>query len=156
MAKDPAFLFYSKDWFTDTVEMGATERGVYINMMAYQHINGSLPVDEEDLNSIAVLKKRDGKFNKIWPKIKHKFVEKDNRFYNNKLVGVMGERALYSKKNKISGTFASLVRKTKYKQLIPKIKGKFFVDNFINIEDDKLKERITEWFNDTVNRLLKM
>jgi len=154
---DPAFLFYSKDWLTsDTVEMSARDRGVYINFLAYQHINGSLPIAMEKLEKIALMDKGDGKFSNAWDGIKHKFITKNNRLVNQRLVMVMDERIIHAKKNRISGIFATLIRQCKHKSLIPDIKKSFKVDDYMNIEKEELTERITKWFTTTVDRLLKM
>jgi uncharacterized protein YdaU (DUF1376 family) len=42
MAKDPAFLMYSKDWLTGTQFMSMEERGIYITLVLAQHQNGHL------------------------------------------------------------------------------------------------------------------
>lgn len=45
MAKDPAFLFYSKDFYEGTRMMLPEERACYIDLMIYQHQNGTIPFD---------------------------------------------------------------------------------------------------------------
>jgi uncharacterized protein YdaU (DUF1376 family) len=40
--KDPAFLFYSKDWLSGCQFMDMSERGVYITLICAQHQNGRL------------------------------------------------------------------------------------------------------------------
>jgi len=42
MAKDPAFLFYSKDWLSGCQFMSFEERGIYITLLCAQHQNGHL------------------------------------------------------------------------------------------------------------------
>lgn len=41
----PAFLFFASDWLTSTAFMDAESRGMYINLIAYQWVNGELPND---------------------------------------------------------------------------------------------------------------
>jgi uncharacterized protein YdaU (DUF1376 family) len=40
--RDPAFLFYSKDWLSGCQFMDMQERGIYITLLAAQHQNGRL------------------------------------------------------------------------------------------------------------------
>lgn len=41
----PAFMFYASDWLTSTAFMDAETRGMYINLLSYQWVNGELPND---------------------------------------------------------------------------------------------------------------
>ncbi|WP_374464159.1 hypothetical protein [Chryseobacterium sp.] len=43
--KDPAFLFYSKDFYEGTRMMLPEERACYIDLLIYQHQNGAIPND---------------------------------------------------------------------------------------------------------------
>jgi len=52
MSKDPAFLFYPKDWLSGTAEYMPDEKGVYIDLLCHQHQKGSLPSDTERLARI--------------------------------------------------------------------------------------------------------
>lgn len=45
MIKDPAFLFYSKDFYEGTRMMLPEERACYIDLLIYQHQNGIIPLD---------------------------------------------------------------------------------------------------------------
>ena len=42
MSKDPAFLFYPKDWLSGCQFMSFEERGIYITLLCAQHQNGHL------------------------------------------------------------------------------------------------------------------
>lgn len=42
MAKDPAILFYTSDFLTQTIFMSDEERGKYIKLWCYQHQFGHL------------------------------------------------------------------------------------------------------------------
>ena len=60
----------------------------------------------------------------------------------------MTERSEKGKKNKIIGTFASLLRKTDLSRKEYKtIKTSFKVDEFTDTPTERLTERLTEWFN---------
>ena len=43
--KDPAFLFYSKDFYEGTRMMLPAERACYVDLLIYQHQNGAIPND---------------------------------------------------------------------------------------------------------------
>lgn len=43
MAKDPAFLFYSRDFYEGTRTMLPEERACYMDLMIYQHQHGKIP-----------------------------------------------------------------------------------------------------------------
>lgn len=45
MSKDPAFLFYSKDFYEGTRTMLPEERACYIDLLIYQHQHGEIPND---------------------------------------------------------------------------------------------------------------
>lgn len=45
MAKDPAFLFYSTDFYEGTRTMLPEERACFIDLMIYQHQRGPIPND---------------------------------------------------------------------------------------------------------------
>ncbi len=45
MSKDPAFLFYSKDYYEGTRMMLPEERACYVDLLVYQHQNGIIPFD---------------------------------------------------------------------------------------------------------------
>lgn len=49
MAKDPAFLFYSKDFYEGTRDMFPEERACYIDLLCYQHQKGPIPSNTQRL-----------------------------------------------------------------------------------------------------------
>lgn len=143
--KDPAFLFYSKDWLEGTAEMLPEEKGVYIDLLCHQHQKGSLPIDTKRLAKIVGLSEQDFLF--IWSGIKSKFVENDHRYYNRKLTDVVTERLEKGVKNKIIGTLAAVVRLSKVSEEIKKEARKGFrFEDFLTEKDQNLTETITEWF----------
>ena len=52
--KSPAFPFYAKDWLADDkrTEMNAAQRGIYVDLLAYQWNNGSVPAEPADMARI--------------------------------------------------------------------------------------------------------
>lgn len=145
MAKDPAFLFYSKDWIEGTAEMLPEEKGVYIDLLAHQHQSGSLPTDTKRLARIARLAHEE--FLKIWEHgLNEKFYVSENRLLNKKMVEVTTDRSAKALKNKIVGTFAGVLKKLKISHTDSyEIRKQFVATEFIDIPTECLTIRITEW-----------
>jgi len=144
--KDPAFLFYSKDWLEGTGEMTPEEKGVYIDLLAHQHQKGSLPPETKRLAKLVGLSESD--FNRIWVDLATKFIPNGSgRLVNRKLNGVVTERADKAWRNKIIGTLASVVRYSNVpREISEKAKKTFKVDDFLGCPEQNLTERITEWY----------
>lgn len=142
--KDPAFLFYSKDWIDGTAEMTSAEKGVYIDLLAYQHQRGDLP---NEIKRLCILTRLpENEFLAIWETIKLKFVIEGDRMYNRKLTDCMTERSTKGLRNKIIGTFAGLLRKSNLdKNQYKAIKEMFKVEDFTNTDTERITERLTEW-----------
>lgn len=150
--KDPAFLFYTKDWYSGTAEMMPHEKGVYVDFLCYQHQNKGLPNDIKRLARIASMSERE--FAPIWVKVKEKFVLVDGVLINLKLAEEMLRRKDKSKKNTISGTFASILRLNKYTlEQYKHLKSKFKVEDFASIETERLTERLTEWIQECLKSI---
>jgi uncharacterized phage protein (TIGR02220 family) len=150
--KDPAFLFYSKDWLVDTAEMMPDEKGVYIDLLCYQHQNGSIPSETIRIAKLVGLSADE--FEPIWKIISPKFHQTNDRLVNHTLQRIMTERADKGHKNTIIGTFASVLRKTdlnrtEYKE----VKGLFRVDEFLSIPTECLTERLTEWLQERLKSI---
>jgi len=143
--KDPAFLFYSKDWIEGTAEMMPEEKGVYIDLLAYQHQRGYLPSDIKRLARL--VRMGVDEFNEIWKHISDKFERDGERTLNRKLEQVMHERADKGETNKIIGIFGHLCRNSEAKRSdINKVRKEFKASSFKGIDSERLSERITEWF----------
>lgn len=152
--KDPAFLFYSKDWIQGTAKLMPEEKGIYIDLLAHQHQDKSLPIDTKRLARIVGLSQTD--FLPIWDNIKDKFLEKDNRLVNRKLTELMTERLDLGWKNKINGTMAAVFRLSEapYDSKFL-VKKEFDYKNFLDIKPTELTGSITEWFNERLGIRLK-
>jgi hypothetical protein len=152
MSKDPAFLFYSKDWLEGTAEYMPDEKGVYIDLLCYQHQRGSLPTDINRLAKMVGLS--DEYFLKIWSVISVHFERTDNRLVNRKLSDLMTERLERGRINTITGTFAALLRLGGYnKTEFAFLKKCFKVSEFNEIETERLTERLTEWISDRLKSI---
>ena len=85
MAKDPAFLFYSKDFYEGTRTMLPEERACYIDLLIYQHQNEIIPLDLKRVvlycNGISEAM--------LLTTLKAKFIKTDKGWYNEKLKTVI-------------------------------------------------------------------
>lgn len=147
MSKDPAFLFYSKDWLQGTSQMMPEEKGVYIDLLAHQHQDGDLPTDIKRLSRIVGLS--EAEFLPLWSTIKIKFqLTSDNRLVNRKLMNITSERSTKSIRNTITGTFASMIRLSGHNDNIKdELKKSFRIDDFLSIPKENLTERLTDWLS---------
>lgn len=159
MAKDPAFLFYSKDWLQGTADLFPEEKGVYIDLLCHQHQTGGLPIDERRLARIVGLGMDE--FIKIWENIKHKFNQKDNHLVNQKLEQVANDRANHKPKKTASACLAGLISSSKLsKKQKEKIKKMFSINDHIQKNDvlitdeTVIKSSVREWFKDLVNQMV--
>lgn len=151
--KDPAFLFYPKDWIQGTAKLMPEEKGVYIDLLAHQHQDGDLPNNTKRLARIVGLS--ESEFLPIWEGLKSKFIEKnDNRLVNRKLTELMTERSDKGTKNKIIGTLAAVVRLSSAPYDVKfQAKKTFDYSDFLEVEQPKLTESITEWFEERLKSI---
>jgi len=145
MSKDPAFLFYSKDWLEGTAEMSPEEKGVYIDLLCYHHQRGSLPNDTKRLATMVGLKQ--SQFKKSWTLLNTKFTTNSTgELINKKLISIGNERTLHSQMRKIIGTFGSLLRSLNVnKSTYEKIKKLFNYKDFIEVADNLLSKELSIW-----------
>ena len=140
--KDPAFLMYSKDWLTGTAEMSHTEKGVYIDLLCYQHQNNGLPSQIEKIARIAGMSLNE--FKPIWDELKCKFAPGENdRLFNGKLTNEIKRRGDFSRTKTIFGIFGAFVKKLDVKKaVVEKIKEAFDYQEFKEIEQANLKAEV--------------
>lgn len=151
--KDPAFLFYSKDWIEGTAEFMPNEKGVFIDLLAHQHQKTGLPTDLNRLARLVGLSLSE--FTEIWKVISEKFTEVDGRFFNNRLLKVMNERGEKGKKNTIIGIFSGILRKEKpSKKEYNFIKNSFNAEDFMQFDSERLSERISEWYKERLKSIV--
>lgn len=109
MTKDPAFLFYSKDFYEGTRMMLPEERACYLDLLIYQHQNGDIPNDLKRLKMYcsgideATLEAT----------LKAKFKLGDKGWHNQKLDDVVSERKNFKGKQSINGTVGQFWKKCK-------------------------------------------
>lgn len=149
MAKDPAFLMYSKDWIEGTAELSVSAKGVYIDLLCYQHQKGNLPTDSIKLARLVRLSVTE--FNPIWDEINDKFEIYNDRMVNPKLEHVMSERSSKGRTNKLIGTFGHVLKKLNLNKKDTKLlKSKFNVTEMLNDGSEWNSERLTEWCKNTI------
>lgn len=156
MAKDPAFLFYSKDWIQGTASFLPEEKGVYIDLLAHQHQDEDLPNDVKRLSRMVGLTEE--QFIPIWNNIKHKFIfNKKNRLVNRKLTEITTDRLTRGCTNKIISRFAVLMKSIKDHptHIKEKIKEKFNITDYQHFEPEEATNRLTEWFTERLTVALE-
>jgi len=147
--KDPAFLFYSKDWIEGTAELMPEEKGVYIDLLAFQHQRGYLPTDPKRLAKMVGISVDE--FSKIWEVISDKFDRTEDRLVNQRLHLEMTERKQKGSKNKLIGTFAYVLKKMNLtKKQEKELKKRFDVDKLLESDTEWNTERLTEWCQNAI------
>lgn len=107
-SKDPAFLFYPKDWLQGTAKLFHAEKGVYIDLLAHHHQDGFLPIDVKRLAKICGITQVE--FEEIWTVLKDKFYEEGGKLFNKKLLTVTSERTEHGEMKGIIGTFGQMMK----------------------------------------------
>jgi len=151
MAKDPAFLFYSKDFYEGTRLMTPEERACYIDLLIYQHQNGIIP---KDLSRMAQY--CSGCSNQMVNQvISQKFILVKNGYINKRLNDEMEIRSKAKPKKIASATLAGLISGNKLsKPCATYIKEKFDINQFKDLEENQLKESVKEWFTKWLTKWL--
>jgi uncharacterized protein YdaU (DUF1376 family) len=109
MAKDPAFLFYSQDFYSGTRLMTPEERACYIDLLIYQHQNGFIPLD---LDRVVMFCSGVAKAT-LQATLQAKFKQVEKGWYNQRLRVVMDERNEYKSQQSDSGLLGAFFKKAK-------------------------------------------
>lgn len=157
MSKDPAFLFYSKDFYEGTRMMMPEERACYIDLMIYQHQNGFIPDDIKRLSLYCT-----GCGEQTIKSVLHgKFDLSDLGWVNQKLSLLMNSRSKNKPKKIASATLAGLISSsnlTKEQALFVKksfqIEDILLSDGELTTNEMFIKTRVKEWFTKMVNHLV--
>lgn len=108
MAKDPAFLFYSQDFFLGTATMSFEDKGKYIHIMCLMHQQGRL--DEETIRFTV---------GSVSVKLKNKFKIDENGFwYNSRLEEETKKRNHFTKTRRDNGSKGGRPKKDKTDRLL--------------------------------------
>ena len=109
MSKDPAFLFYSKDFYEATRTMLPKERACYIDLLIYQHQNEYIPNEIERISMYcsgideATLQAT----------LQAKFKLCDKGWYNERLFEVIEQRKAFGEKQSDNGLIGQFFKKAK-------------------------------------------
>jgi len=143
MSKDPAFLFYSKDFYEGTRTMLPEERACYVDLLIYQHQNGIIPldlrrvllycngIDEATLQATLVAK----------------FKRTESGWINEKLNEVSDDRRIYSEKQAVNGSVGAFWKKSKAilnEKDYVKLKSVFFKKTTIEVFEIIKNIKITQ------------
>jgi|GEM_PF-2987034 len=153
--KDPAFLFYTKDFQSGTQDMSCEEVGAYIRLLMYQHQHGFIPNDTERMMRITGIFSTE-RFEMVWQTVKQKFNQDGNHLVNQRLAKESTDRALSKPKKYAASVFAGLVSSAKSltKDQMFQIKKSFVIDDFLNYEEPEMNIKIREWFQNLVNQMV--
>ena len=111
--KDPAVLFYIKDWLTSTAEMDADCRGWYLNLLLHNYDKGDLPNDLEKLAVLCNVKFSEYKrFEHVFEQVlKHKFEHNENlRLTNTRTNEILQSRELFKDKRSKAGKISYMMK----------------------------------------------
>ena len=107
--KDPAFLFYSRDFYEGTRNLLPEERACYIDLIIYQHQNKIIPLDLKRVYMYC-----SGVSTEIVDFIiNEKFVKSDFGYFNEKLSDVINNRIKHSEKQSINGRIGQFYKQAK-------------------------------------------
>ena len=140
MAKDPAFLFYSQDFYAGTRTMLPEERACYIDLLIYQHQNGFIP---NELNRILMFCNGIDEAT-LQATLEAKFERTDKGWINKKLLSVVEERAEYKEKQSENGKVGQFYKKAKERLNAKELKE---LKDFINI--DYTREKLIKDLNNS-------
>lgn len=138
MAKDPAFLFYSTDFYEGTRTMLPEERACYVDLMIYQHQRGPIPNDLKRVllycNGVdeATLKAT----------LQAKFKLTSEGWINEKLAQIIEERKEYTEGQSKNGTVGQFWKKSK--AILSKKEYNQLRDLLYNQTKEQIYERIKD------------
>lgn len=137
--KDPAFLFYSKDFYEGTRTMLPEERACYVDLLIYQHQNGPIP------NNIQRMKMYCSGIDEatLQATLQAKFIATNEGWINERLQMTINERQEYTDKQSINGQIGQFYKKAKEvlnKDNYLKIKSKYS-----DLSNEELLEEIKKF-----------
>lgn len=126
MAKNPAFLFYSNDYFEGTRTMLPEERACYVDLMVYQHQHDYIPNDIKRIMMYCVGVSEAT----LIATLEAKFKLCEKGWYNEKLQEVMDRREEYVQHQSDNGTYGQFIKKmNKDKSIKNLTELKDFIEN---------------------------
>lgn len=153
MSKDPAFLFYYKDFENDTADWEADEIGWYIRLLIFQAGNGYIPEDTEKIAQVARVKYSEYlKFSERWAsRLACKFISlSDGKIYNRKLAKIQSERKSGAIKKSVLAVFGNFIKSSNLSATEERELKKSFhsQDHFYDIlQSEERKVKILKFLN---------
>ena len=143
MSKDPAFLFYSNDFYEGTRTMLPEERACFIDLMIYQHQRGIIP---NDIKRVALYCNGISEAT-LQATLEAKFKLTPEGWVNERLHRVMKERESFSNKQSVNGVVGQFWKKAKailnsknFDLLKDTLKNKSNEEIFEEIKNKKINE----------------
>jgi uncharacterized protein YdaU (DUF1376 family) len=111
--KSPAFQFYPGSWLssTDIGLMTPAEEGAYIRLLCHAWLQPDCGVQNDDC-SLAILSRLGRSWPKSSAKIKAKFIERDGRLFNKRLLAERLKQQQWAEKSAKGGRHSSGPRKS--------------------------------------------
>jgi len=109
MSKDPAYPMYAQDFDMDTAAWGTDEIGIYVRLLNYEWVNGSIPDDIQRIAKIVRVSPR--KLQKSWEIISKKFAKNgDNNLQNRRMEEEREKRLNYIESQREKGILSAKKR----------------------------------------------
>jgi len=151
LGKAPAFQFYASDFLSDinVTTMTMAQRGMYITLLAFEWIEGSLPTD---LLKLRILCGNHPDFDSDWQIVMNCFIERDGRLYNNRLETERGNMIAYRERMSANGKKGAQTRWQGNGKAIAKPSNKEVEDEVvvkakrINVKKDLESEFLNEFW----------
>lgn len=143
--KDPAFLFYPKDFLTGCSDLTMEERGQYITMLCIQHQKGHISSKWLSIN-----------LPNASSDVLSKFVpNEEGNLINIRLDVEIEKRSKHTPKKIAAAVLGGLISANKLKTKdAKKIREQFKIDDFVDLDKDLMKQKISEWFKHMLNLLV--
>lgn len=142
MSKDPAFLFYAKDFYEGTRMMLPEERACYVDLMIYQHQHGYIPNDTRRI--LMYCSGIDEAM--LQATLEAKFTQSDSGWYNEKLNLVINDRKDFSNKQSINGSVGAFWKK---------VKGLLSAKEYVKVKEHYTSKTNEEIYSEIVEHDLK-
>ena len=151
LGKAPAFQFYAGDFLSDinVTTMTMAQRGMYITLLAFEWIEGSLPMD---LLKLRILCGNHPDFDSDWQIVSNCFTQRDSRLYNNRLETERGNMIAYREKMSANGKKGAETRWQSHGKAIAKPSNKEVEEEIIvkskrvNLKNDFTNEFVNEFW----------
>lgn len=155
--KDPAFLFYYKDFENDTADWEADAVGWYLRLLIFQAGNGYVPSDIEELAQVARVRFSEFKnFSERWAyRLACKFQPlSEGKIYNKELSKLQADRKSGAIKKSVLAVFGNFIKSTELNDTeLKDLKKSFHSQNhFLEISNAEIRrDEIIKFLNNEVD-----